>query len=78
MRIIFHNATLAARDEPRAYKDVLYEAISEQQEMLIEGAYYRVKGLLVMLPPDPVPPRLRCGWTGSGGRPQAMIIAERE
>lgn len=58
MRVTFRNqlkTCIATKDEPLAYKNLLYEAISQQAELLLEGAYYRVKGLLVRLPVDNPP-----------------------
>ena len=58
MRVTFHNqlkTCIATKDESPAYKDFLYAAVSEQTELLLEGAYYRVKGLLVQLPVENPP-----------------------
>lgn len=60
MRVTFHNklkTCVATKDEPRAYKDLLYAALSECTEVLLEGAYYRIKGLLVR-PPLESPPAI--------------------
>ena len=58
MRVTFYNqlkTCVAAKDEPYAYKDVPYAAFSDGTEILLDGAYYRVKGLLVQLPVENPP-----------------------
>ena len=46
---------VAAKDEPVGYKNLLYEAFSQKSELLLDGAYYRVRGLRVALPVDNPP-----------------------
>ena len=61
MRVIFFNqikTCVATKDEGLAYKEVLYAAFSHGDEILLEGAYYRVKGLVVGLPVEN-PPEIR-------------------
>ena len=58
MRVIFTNhlkTCIATKDESHTYKDLLYAAISNHEELLLDGAYYRVKGLLVRLPVENPP-----------------------
>ena len=58
MRVMFYNqlkTCVAAKDEPVGYKNLLYAAFSERTEFLLEGAYYRVRGLRVALPVDNPP-----------------------
>jgi len=67
MRVIFvkqDKTCIATKDESRTYKDLLYTAFSEREEVLLEGAYYRVTGLLVGLPvEDPPEIRASVAWS---------------
>ena len=58
MRVTFYNSSktvIATKEEPLAYKELLYHAFSEQSELLLNGAYYRVRGLRVGLPVENPP-----------------------
>mgnify|MGYP001602556958 CR=1 FL=1 len=58
MRLTFYSpqkALIATKDEPVSYKEALYEAVSQKSELLLDGAYYRVRGLRVALPVDNPP-----------------------
>ena len=58
MRVTFYNSSktvIATKEEPLEYKELLYHAFSEQSELLLNGAYYRVRGLRVGLPMENPP-----------------------
>ena len=58
MRVTFYStlkALIAIKEEKVSYKGVPYGALSEKSELLLDGAYYRVRGLRVALPVDNPP-----------------------
>ena len=58
MRVTFYNSSktvIATKEEPLEYKELLYHAFSEQSELLLNGAYYRVRGLRMGLPVENPP-----------------------
>lgn len=55
MQVTFYNVSktvITTKEEKISYKEVLYEAISEHTDLLLDGAYYRVRGFRVGLPVD--------------------------
>ena len=58
MRVTFYSLSktvIATKEEKPVYKELLYEVFSQQSELPLDGAYYRVRGLRVGLPVENPP-----------------------